>query len=126
MRTRFRQHTRPAGWVLLSTFVAVLSATCITNAKMTQAEKACCASMAGECGAAMSQAHRCCQNETSRPDQLLVTSRVSIATPDLLSRVAILSPPIHLATFRPVAAFDRTVARPPGVPTYVLVSSFRV
>ena len=69
MRRFLRQHTKPVGSVLLSVFILVLSVTCLAQQQMTEAQMACCASIAADCGASMGQEHTCCPTESPRLDQ---------------------------------------------------------
>ena len=129
MHQMLRRRARAVGIVLAVLFVGTLSASCLLQAETTAAEMACCATMTSECGAAMAQKHRCCEETSPRVDaQLAAASRLDVAPPTLTLST------ILACTFdQPGSGSIAVVARssdssPPGSlhPTYLVLSVFRI
>ncbi len=119
------RYSRTIAVVQASALAVVLSATCLVDAGMTPAQKACCEAMGHDCNH-MAQPQRCCPVETPRIAQASVLARfyplppaapVSLL-PQLVSGSCVRSLP------RSTSAGFSPLSR--GVPTYVLVSAFRI
>jgi len=127
MRRFLRQHTRCVGSALLAIFVVVLSVTCLAQEEMTEAQMACCASMVGDCGAAMGQDHSCCRTESPRLDQQLPASgpRLVAPAPEL---IAFLISGLDADAISPGVVSNEPEISPPiaARPTYLTLSVFRV
>jgi hypothetical protein len=110
--------------VLTLMLVFVSANECVTTA-MTPEQKACCAAMKGDCE--MSVSSPCCPPETQE-SQSFLAAKPTIAVVPVAVLVAVLGvPPVS----RPSAAHtiappDASSSGPPGVPTYLFVSSFRI
>ena len=122
-----RQHTKRVSSVLLSLFVVVLSATCLAQEEMTEAQMACCASMVGDCGAAMGQDHSCCRTESPRLDQQLAAAgpRLVAPAPEL---IAVIVFDLDADAIAPGVFSNEPEASPPlaARPAYLTLSVFRV
>jgi hypothetical protein len=98
---------------------------CAFGDAKTAAPMACCAAMHGECGhMAISS---CCPPATQNVPALVATKPTVVSAP-VAALLAVL-PALTLVISsgpRPLFAADARSAGPPGVPTYVFVSSFRV
>ena len=129
MHRMLRRRARAVGTVLAVLFVGTFSATCFLQAEMTGAEMACCASMTSDCGAAMAQKHRCCEETSPRVDaQLAAASRLVLDAPGLTPSTMLTT------TFEPPGIRSMAVrarssdSSPPGSvhPTYLVLSVFRI
>ena len=114
-----------AGGVMLAVAV-VLSGNCVTAKDVTPQQKACCAAMGHDCGAlAIEQA--CCEGEAKKVDALTPLSAPDFATAPVPVLVALLdaltTPAMPTGFFN---SASRAQVRPPGIPTYLLVSTFRI
>jgi hypothetical protein len=92
---------------------------------MAPEQMACCAGMHGDCDMAISTP--CCTGATPATNGVLAT-KPSVAFVAMAALLAVLTTPtlpvpIALGTS---AASDHSAAGPPGVPTYLFVSSFRI
>ena len=122
VRPHKRTVRRLAG-VLLLAFAFVSSAECVLGS-MSAEEMACCAAMKGDCD--MSITSSCCTGEVQNVHSLAATKPVvEFATTPVL--VAILQPLLMAAEPRHFDGVRETAsASPPGVSTYLFVSSFRI
>mgnify|MGYP003350118625 CR=1 FL=1 len=122
MLHRARRATRPIAAVLAVALAAVVSAECIPDGRITAGEHACCAAMEMNCHATVEQG--CCSPQSPQVAQTLAVKPVTVAPPIAAVAALTMSP----ASVGAGTAAVRAVvsASPPGVPTYVLVSSFRI
>jgi hypothetical protein len=125
MRKRLTGLLRPVAGVLTLVFAVVSSAECATGATMTEEEKACCAAMHGDCEMAI--AATCCTGEV-QDDQSLVATKADVVLVPAQPLLAVLdTPPVILRSLpRHLVPTERSSTGPPGVPTYLFVSSFRI
>ena len=111
----------------MAVLIAVIaSASCLTAKDMTPEQKACCAAMDHDCGAAAIDAG-CCSGEAAKANSV---SAASVQTPTF-APVAMLVAVLDFAA--PLTSLHRSggrgtgaPVRPPGIPTYLLVSTFRI
>ncbi|MGH6691162.1 MAG: hypothetical protein ACREF4_10865 [Gammaproteobacteria bacterium] len=92
---------------------------------MTPEQMACCAGIHGDCDMAISTP--CCGGETPATGGVIAT-KPSVAFAPVAALLAVLATPAIPAlvaggTFAPS---DHSATSPPGVPTYLFVSSFRI
>ena len=120
-----RRRTRLAASVLTVAITLLLFATCLSGVEMTPEQKACCAAMAHDCGE-MAFEKSCCIGEGPNDDGLVAVKATFAAFPPAIV-VAVLDMPAtpFVATSR-VARAEPSTLRPPGIPTYLFVSSFRL
>jgi hypothetical protein len=111
--------------VLAGVMTVAVSVNCFAP-RRSQAEKDCCAKMSNDCGR-LAQAHECCRSEAPRVDQRSAVTRISLAPPDV-TVIAVLVPAlvVSLPTDAHRERFSAFSVRPPGLPTYLLVSSLRI
>ena len=122
---RFRRHARVTASAALAVMGVMLFVTCVSAADMTPEQKACCAAMHHDCGKTAVQAS-CCEGEI-RQDRSLAATKPTIGLVPLVALVAILTtPPLPIAYGQQAPLVDRSSSGPPGVPTYLFVSSFRI
>ena len=111
--------------VLAAVMTVAVSVNCFAPSR-SQAEKDCCAKMSNDCGR-LAQAHECCRSEAPRVDQRSAVTRMSVAPP-AVTVIAVLAP--DLAVSLPANThrerFSAFSVKPPGLPTYLLVSSLRI
>jgi hypothetical protein len=111
--------------VLAAVMTVAVSATCFTP-QMSQAEKDCCAKMSNDCGR-LGQAHECCRSEAPRVDQGSAVTRISLAPPAVTVIAALVRDlVVSLPTNADRERFSALSVKPPGLPTYLLVSSLRI
>lgn len=109
---------------LASAITFVASVSCYAG-DMMPTEMACCAAMAHHCGR-MAQAHDCCTTEAPRADQGTTVARVTIASPAAVLAAILPVPLVDAARFPGSSAPLVATVKPPGIPTYLAVSSFRI
>ena len=121
-----RRHVRSVTSGVILTLLVMVSAECVTAEDLTPAQMACCAMMNHDCGE-MAPRQSCCSTVTPRVDQGSALPRMSLPVPhapviQLTMHAAASYPPIseHAPSFR---GFE---PKPPGVPTYLLISTFRI
>ena len=103
----------------------VVSATCVSAAQMTPEQHACCEAMRHDCGKAAVQMS-CCGGRVDQ-DQTLAAAKTTatpVPSPVLVAILAIVYEPPSLDSRTWVS--DTSSPSPPGVPTYLFVSSFRI
>jgi hypothetical protein len=125
MRTFLIRRTRPAAAALIMALTVTFLANCVAAAGATAEQQACCAAMDHDCGP-MAEEHGCCTAETSKVQSGRVVKGLMLAPPSPLL-VAILvdaEPRLLRSQWNPTV--DETTGRSPGVPTYILVSTFRL
>jgi len=125
MRKSLKCVLRPVATVLVLGLVMVSAAECVVNASKHSKRMACCVSMHGECDMAVSMP--CCPPKTQASQGILV-SKPSTGFVPVVALLAVLTAPIIHA---PIAsprrfAVDYAASGPPGTPTYLFVSSFRI
>ncbi len=120
-----RRSVRPAGWVLAVILLATASADVLTAASQTEAEAACCAAMAHACGT-MAFTTPCCTGSGHTERGLVAGGTAKTLVAPGLSFVLTRALAGLNTPARGLAAFGRVQLRPPGVSTYLLVSSFRI
>lgn len=108
-------------WTLAVMLAATTGATCLSAAQQTPAERACCAAMAHACGD-MTLESACCATEAASDYALVAASPLppALPVPVLDESIGFIAPAVRLGVR------DTSRARPPGVPTYLFVSSFRI
>lgn len=128
MVRRIRLSGRAFTWVLALALVVVSSATCLLNAEMTEAQKACCAAMSHDCGAA-AVTHDCCATESQSLAGFAAGPPVfqfAAPAPALVAADLVAAEPPPAARVNPSTAFDSGAPNPSSSPTYLLVSVFRL
>lgn len=127
MPTFLRRNTHLVRWALLVAFSLGLSANCLATTGMSEAEMACCATMAAGCGGAMGQEHSCCRTESPRVDQQLAAAPrlVAPAAPELIAFDAL---DLHADAFYQRALPNQPETSPPiaAPPPYLIFSVFRI
>ena len=121
---RFLTRTvRPIAGVVLLAFAVVSSAECVLGSVSAEG-MACCAAMKGDCD--MSITSSCCTGEVQDYHSLAVTKPVLEFAPTQ-TLVAILQSPVTVAgQHRHFELPETSSSSPPGVSTYLFVSSFRI
>jgi|SRR5688572_11195060 hypothetical protein len=115
---------RPMASVLALAGVLVSSAECLIVGNATPEQHACCAAMK-DCEKAMSAP--CCESEVEEFPGFVATKR-TVAFVPVVALLATLTEPAVLVSraIGPGPSTDRASTGPPGVPTYLFVSSFRI
>ena len=124
MRHLLKRLRRPLAGAFVLAFAVVSSAECATAA-MTPEQKACCAAMNGDCEMGISSS--CCSTEVLDSQSFAATKPTTASVP-VAALVAVLITPA-VATTTPqrfVSQPDASSMGPPGIPTYLFVSSFRI
>ena len=121
-----RRHVRSSGVALILTLAVMASVQCLLTADMTAAQQACCAAMGHNCGATATD-KTCCSSGTPRVDALSAAKRVALSVPAaiVMHVAAVDITPPHAAAAR-APRVDAFAAGPPGVPAYLLNSTFRI
>lgn len=93
--------------------------------EMTPEQKACCAAMGHDCGDDGTRPD-CCT--TIAPQETKFSAlKIAVVPAPVLNVVAVLAPSVPAAALvTPRAMLDLSNRRPPGVPAYVLTSTFRI
>ena len=127
MPTFLRRNTHLVRWALLVAFSLGLSANCLATTQMSEAEMACCATMAAGCGGAMGQEHSCCRTESPRIDQQLAAGPRLVAppAPELIAFGAL---DLNVDAMCPRAFQNQPETSPPiaAQPSYLIFSVFRI
>ena len=119
-----RRRTRLTASAVMAVFGAMLFVTCVAAAQ-TPEQKACCAAMKHDCGAMSIQAS-CCPGET-HADHSLGAVKPTFATFAFPIVTAVIDVPATPATSTSrFARAEPSALKPPGIPTYLFVSSFRI
>lgn len=113
------------GWVSALTLAFVPSATCLVAAQQSDAMACHDAMEHGESNGSIDQT--CCPGDSAAsPSSSPAQLSVSISAPPAVL-LAVLPVPVGSPLVTRVGLVDdATAAKPPGIPTYVLVSSFRI
>jgi len=127
MHQAVKRTSRPLAWALMTAFAVALSANCVTGAEMTEAQKACCATMGSECGHRAQEENSCCPTESQPVDQFTAAKGMTMPPPDAVAGllVVVLDAPRHSPVDRG-HHFDGFTSKPPGVPRYLLVSTLLI
>lgn len=123
MRTAFRP------LVVLSLVIAMTGAAlaeCVTE-DLTPEQKACCAAMGHNCGAAGAEMG-CCSTEPQTPDRVQASGvKPEVVAPVLLAGPLAFLPEPHVRLHAVAAAsYDRETLKLPDRPTYLLLSVFLI
>ena len=120
-----RQLSRPMANMLMVALAVVSSAECLAIG-LTPEQKACCAAMQHDCGR-MAIESSCCANET-HDDPSVAATKPSAGFVPVAALFAILTAPSISLQGSPRFAVTAETSSPgpPGVPTYLFVSSFRI
>ena len=115
---------RPLAGVLILVVSLAPSAECFASAHMTPAKHACCAVMNGACD--MSVTASCCPPDTTVPGLIPAKHTIDLDPGSIV--IAMLSAPAlpAFSDSHVARAPDVSSVGPPGVPTYLFVSSFRI
>ena len=121
----FKRTVRSLAGLLILALAVIPIMQCAFGDAKTAAPMACCAAMHGECGhMAISS---CCPPATQNVPALVATKPTVVSAPVAALLAVLPAPALAISSGpRPLFAADARSAGPPGVPTYVFVSSFRV
>lgn len=126
MPSALRRHTRRVTFGLILTLAVMVSVECVSAEDMTPAEMACCAAMNHDCGE-MVQKQACCASTAPRVEQGPAVPRIVLAVPQATSvQLPVLAAASYPGESRPAPVFIGVVPKLPGVPTYLLISTFRI
>lgn len=121
----FRRHARVPASATLFAVAVILSVTCLSAAGMTSVRKVCCVSTQHDCGG-MAVKVRCCTGQAHETRSLAARKPTMAAVPPAVI-VAVLTMPSALpASERHTVLAKRSSPSPPGVSTYLFVSSLRI
>ena len=110
--------------VLVLAVATVSFAECFATAQ-TPEQHACCAAMKGDCEMAVSAA--CCAPEATDAQGLTATTQtITVAAVAVLVAILPASAVASPASSHVIPAPDGSASGPPGVPTYLFLSSFRI
>ena len=126
MVRRRSRNGRWATWALALSLALVPSATCLTAAEMTEAQKACCAAMHHDCEG-MSVEQDCCVASAPNPIGLSASTSPSahLAFPPLVVVNTIAEPEPERSDVES-SVFDVGAPKYSSRPTYLIVSVFRL
>jgi hypothetical protein len=102
----------------------VASSTCLTAASQTAEQRACCAAMAHHCGEVAIKADCCDEGTQSRDSVAASLAAGALSAPVPVLAAVLEMPPV--ATLGDTFTSSSALVKPPGTPTYVLVSVFRL
>jgi hypothetical protein len=126
MLRRFRQQARLIALAPMVAVAMVVFATCVAAATATPAQRACCEAMNHDCGE-MAMQSSCCTGAAQDHWRLGAAAKSSdqmVSAPLLVATVIGVDPP---PLFPAGEAIRRSSSpSPPGVATYLFVSSFRI
>jgi hypothetical protein len=112
---------------MLLMFFGASGADCLVpNAGMSEAEKACCQQMAGQCDMSTAAKHPCCQKIVPRHDDADLYDLSRFATPPLSLHVATLGVRSSLDIATPSFFLPERLGRPPHDPPTPSVEILRV
>jgi len=118
--------TRPVAWTVTLALSVVVSANCITSKDRTPEQKACCADMGHDCGAAALE-RNCCPGEGGKVQGVAAATVSKKSTPPVAVLIAVLQAPLVTAPVtHGLNSPNGLTVKPPGTPTYLLVSTFRI
>ena len=120
-----RRRTKRPAQSLIAAMAVSLVATCLSAAEMTPEQQVCCASMQHACGN-MAVETSCCTGER-QPSAEMVAATTASATFAAATPIAVIAAlPVPAAPTGGAFLVDAAPVRPPGVPTYLLISAFRI
>jgi hypothetical protein len=102
----------------------VASSTCLTVASQTPEQRACCAAMAHHCGEIAIKADCCDRGTQSRDSVAASLAAGALSAPVPVLAAVLEMPPV--ATLGDFVTGSTALVKPPGTPTYVLDSVFRI
>jgi len=112
---------------MLFLVLGVSGADCLApNAKMSDAEKACCRKMAGQCDMNAAAKHPCCQKIVQRHDVANLNEPSHIINPALSLQVATLGSRFSLDVAMPSSVLPERLRHPPHDPPNPSVQILRV
>ena len=121
----FRRRTKRPAQSLIAAMAVSLVATCFSAAEMTPEQQVCCASMQHACGE-MAIETSCCTGER-QPSAGMVAATPASATFAAASPIAVIAAlPVPAAPAGVAFVVNAAPVRPPGVPTYLFISAFRI
>jgi len=123
--TVMNRHRAVAALTMVMILFAV-SHQCLSAAQMTDEERLCCATMAGDCSGAASIKHDCCGNEPAGENASTSPVGLTSGAAPSVAVVAILPSAAASARLSFAARATGAWVRPPSSPTYLLVSIFRI
>jgi len=116
---------RPVAAAIVVVIVGVLSASCLAAERMTPEQRACCEAMKHHCGQA-ALTTGCC-GQTQEGQALGAMNRVEApAHVFSLQAVAILALPEAPVDVQHIGLTGPALVKPPGPPTFLLISSLRI
>jgi hypothetical protein len=113
---------RPIAGVMVLALALVSSAECLRGSMSAQ-EMACCAAMKGDCHKKITS---CCTGEAQSLHSVAATKPVLNLAPTQVLVALLQMPVTAVAQHRSFKVPDLTSAGPPGVSTFLFVSSFRI
>ena len=102
-----------------------LFATCLTATELPTQAEACCAAMHHDCSGA-SMESSCCAVSSAAAPAVMPAKPADHAAAAGLTAVTLPRTVEHVSRRRPVRRGAHVSPSPPGVPTYLFVSSFRI
>jgi hypothetical protein len=103
----------------------VLSAKCVMAKDMTPEQKACCAAMGHDCGA-LAIEKGCCSGEAMKIDGVAPLAAPELSPPPVVVLAAVRDVLLAPAIRGVFASAIGAQVKPPGVPAYLLASTFRI
>ena len=124
MLRRLRRHARVTASLAVAALAVMVFATCVSKA-MTPEEMACCEAMHHDCGE-MAVQSSCCGGRADQ-DHSLAATKPTMAPVPVAELVAIVATPYEPHQVDSgIWVSETSSPSPPGVPTYLFVSSFRI
>ena len=125
MRRSLQRMIRPVAGMLMLAFAVLPSARCLASSLVPE-QKACCATMGHDCGKEAVTAS-CCPGDTHQIEGV-VTPKAGAACAPVVALVALLvaAPAAIPASAHSASGPETSSTGPPGIPTYLFVSSFRI
>ena len=120
MRTR-----RALSAIQMTVIAVVVSASCLAG-QQTPEQRACCAAMGHDCGGAAIEA-TCCTGEAAKRDAVPPSALETLGKvpPQILVAILEMPKPHGALGIVRVRGTEESVS-PPGLPTYLLVSTLRI
>ncbi len=111
--------------MLAIVLLATMSGDTVAAARRTRAQAACCAAMAHDCGTMAFRSSCCAGAAQAVPEGVVATTAKTVVPQGVSARVpyAALA---SVASIRCSVSSQQLRRWPPGVPTYLLVSSLRI
>ena len=125
MRKVVKRMSRQVGSLLMLAIAVASSSECLTTAQNTPVEHACCVGMKGTCDMAIGAS--CCPNEKTETLGVIATKpQFKLIPGPPLVAILSTSPPAKYRQSSNSLTPKLSSSGPPGVPTYLFVSSFRI